>query len=368
MAGRRWPMVVEGKEEVLSIEEGKEAAVVVETEELAAVVVEGGEEALGIKEGGEAAVLVEAKEEVAGGGGQEVLGIGEAAIVVETKEAAIIVEAKEKAAVVVEGKEAFSTIAFGPLKVDVKTLVLMHMSDVNKVEVEAEALPHNEGLHIVKKVSEGIEFLRSLKKLWLLNLHKDFNTYSKRWNAREDGVWTRDAAASALLSLSLSLALPASLSHSPDAAASAPPDAMMDPSSFAAAVLAAISSAGATVAGLRWRGDRVRYYIVTYALGIYILNLLIAFLSPQDDPEQSPRLLRIGAIAHPLPHLPLFRIRRASSASLPSASRSSAASPPTAPSTRIPRLHVAGVCLQEENNPLARRNASPVAGDGVNAR
>ncbi|KQJ96020.1 protein RER1A [Brachypodium distachyon] len=27
------------------------------------------------------------------------------------------------------------------------------------------------------------------------------------------------------------------------------------------------------------------YYIVTYALGIYILNLLIAFLSPQVDPE-----------------------------------------------------------------------------------
>ena len=41
---------------------------------------------------------------------------------------------------------------------------------------------------------------------------------------------------------------------------------------------------------------------------------------------QSPRLLRIGATAHPLPHLPLFRIRRASSASLPSASGSSAAS------------------------------------------
>ncbi|KAL6842472.1 hypothetical protein ACP4OV_027707 [Aristida adscensionis] len=27
------------------------------------------------------------------------------------------------------------------------------------------------------------------------------------------------------------------------------------------------------------------YYIVTYALGIYLLNLLIAFLSPQVDPE-----------------------------------------------------------------------------------
>ncbi|EEC76802.1 hypothetical protein OsI_14914 [Oryza sativa Indica Group] len=62
------------------------------------------------------------------------------------------------------------------------------MSDVNKVEVEAEALPHIEGLHIVKKVSEGIEFLRSLKKLWLLNLHKDFNTYSKRNGMHEKMV------------------------------------------------------------------------------------------------------------------------------------------------------------------------------------
>uniref|UniRef100_A0A0D9X6K7 Protein RER1 n=1 Tax=Leersia perrieri TaxID=77586 RepID=A0A0D9X6K7_9ORYZ len=36
------------------------------------------------------------------------------------------------------------------------------------------------------------------------------------------------------------------------------------------------------------------YYIVTYALGIYILNLLIAFLSPQVDPEvlaEGPALL-----------------------------------------------------------------------------
>ncbi|BAS88162.1 Os04g0219550 [Oryza sativa Japonica Group] len=56
------------------------------------------------------------------------------------------------------------------------------MPDVNKVEIEDRALPRIEGLHIVslynvKKVPEGIEFLRSLKKLWLLHLHKDFNTY-----------------------------------------------------------------------------------------------------------------------------------------------------------------------------------------------
>lgn len=29
------------------------------------------------------------------------------------------------------------------------------------------------------------------------------------------------------------------------------------------------------------------FYIITYAIGIYILNLLIAFLSPQEDPEAS---------------------------------------------------------------------------------
>jgi hypothetical protein len=33
------------------------------------------------------------------------------------------------------------------------------------------------------------------------------------------------------------------------------------------------------------------YYIVTYGLGIYNLNLLIGFLSPQRDPES----LRAGA-------------------------------------------------------------------------
>uniref|UniRef100_A0A0E0P622 Uncharacterized protein n=1 Tax=Oryza rufipogon TaxID=4529 RepID=A0A0E0P622_ORYRU len=80
-----------------------------------------------------------------------------------------------------------------------KTLVLMHMSDVNKVEVEAEALPHIEGLHIVKKVSEGIEFLRSLKKLWLLNLHKDFNTYSKRNGMHEKMVCGQEGEADRLM-------------------------------------------------------------------------------------------------------------------------------------------------------------------------
>jgi hypothetical protein len=32
------------------------------------------------------------------------------------------------------------------------------------------------------------------------------------------------------------------------------------------------------------------FYIVSYALGIYLLHLLIGFLSPQDDPEEGPLL------------------------------------------------------------------------------
>eukprot|EP00475_Leptophrys_vorax_P034066 TRINITY_DN5451_c0_g1_i2.p1 TRINITY_DN5451_c0_g1~~TRINITY_DN5451_c0_g1_i2.p1 ORF type:complete len:140 (+),score=20.41 TRINITY_DN5451_c0_g1_i2:65-421(+) len=32
------------------------------------------------------------------------------------------------------------------------------------------------------------------------------------------------------------------------------------------------------------------FYIITYALGIYLLHLLIGFLSPQDDPEDGPLL------------------------------------------------------------------------------
>lgn len=32
------------------------------------------------------------------------------------------------------------------------------------------------------------------------------------------------------------------------------------------------------------------FYIVTYAMGIYLLHLLIGFLSPQDDPDDGPLL------------------------------------------------------------------------------
>lgn len=42
------------------------------------------------------------------------------------------------------------------------------------------------------------------------------------------------------------------------------------------------------------------FYIVSYALAIYVLNLFIAFLSPQDDPEIQDLVLGSG----PGPSLP----------------------------------------------------------------
>ncbi|TVU25842.1 hypothetical protein EJB05_28352, partial [Eragrostis curvula] len=60
-----------------------------------------------------------------------------------------------------------------------KTLVLKQMPNVNLLVIESGALPCLEGLYIVAlteldKVPQGIVSLRSLKKLWLLNLHKGF--------------------------------------------------------------------------------------------------------------------------------------------------------------------------------------------------
>uniref|UniRef100_A0A0E0IZV9 Uncharacterized protein n=1 Tax=Oryza nivara TaxID=4536 RepID=A0A0E0IZV9_ORYNI len=65
-----------------------------------------------------------------------------------------------------------------------KTLVLMHMPDVNQINITDGALPCIEGLYIVSlwkldKVPQGIESLASLKKLWLKDLHKDFKTQWK---------------------------------------------------------------------------------------------------------------------------------------------------------------------------------------------
>ncbi|XP_044980496.1 disease resistance protein RPM1-like [Hordeum vulgare subsp. vulgare] len=69
---------------------------------------------------------------------------------------------------------------------NLKTLVLRHMHDVSELKIIDGALPCIDGLYIVSllkldKVPQGIEFLRSLKKLWLLNLHKDFRT---QWDTK----------------------------------------------------------------------------------------------------------------------------------------------------------------------------------------
>ncbi|GJM87727.1 hypothetical protein PR202_ga03712 [Eleusine coracana subsp. coracana] len=60
-----------------------------------------------------------------------------------------------------------------------KTLVLKHMPSVNHLVINSGALPSLEGMYIVSlteldKIPQGIESLRHLKKLWLLDLHKDF--------------------------------------------------------------------------------------------------------------------------------------------------------------------------------------------------
>ncbi|XP_047089805.1 disease resistance protein RPM1-like [Lolium rigidum] len=62
-----------------------------------------------------------------------------------------------------------------------KTLVLKQMPDVNEIKIMGGALPSIDALYVVSlskldKVPRGIEYLRSLKSLWLLGLHKDFRT------------------------------------------------------------------------------------------------------------------------------------------------------------------------------------------------
>jgi len=60
-----------------------------------------------------------------------------------------------------------------------KTLVLKHMPNVKQLEIEVGAIPCIDGIYIVflselSMVPHGIESLGSLKKLWMLYLHKDF--------------------------------------------------------------------------------------------------------------------------------------------------------------------------------------------------
>ncbi|KAK1646527.1 hypothetical protein QYE76_064332 [Lolium multiflorum] len=62
-----------------------------------------------------------------------------------------------------------------------KTLVLKHMHDVSELKIIDGALPCILGLYVVSlqklgKVPQGIESLHSLKKLWLVGLHKDFKS------------------------------------------------------------------------------------------------------------------------------------------------------------------------------------------------
>uniref|UniRef100_A0A0E0BH08 Uncharacterized protein n=1 Tax=Oryza glumipatula TaxID=40148 RepID=A0A0E0BH08_9ORYZ len=63
-----------------------------------------------------------------------------------------------------------------------KTLVLKHMPDVNQLKIMNGALPVIEDLYIValsglESVPPGIETLQTLKKLWLLDLHRDFKAH-----------------------------------------------------------------------------------------------------------------------------------------------------------------------------------------------
>ncbi|KAM3399675.1 hypothetical protein ACQJBY_004849 [Aegilops geniculata] len=60
-----------------------------------------------------------------------------------------------------------------------KTLVLRRMPNVKQLEIEEGALPCIDGIYIMSlselsMVPRGIESLGSLKKLWMLDLHKDF--------------------------------------------------------------------------------------------------------------------------------------------------------------------------------------------------
>jgi disease resistance protein RPM1 len=62
---------------------------------------------------------------------------------------------------------------------NLKTLVLNHLPDVREVNIMDGSVPRIEGLYIISlwmldTLPRGIGSLHSLKKLWLLDLHKDF--------------------------------------------------------------------------------------------------------------------------------------------------------------------------------------------------
>ncbi|KAG8089443.1 hypothetical protein GUJ93_ZPchr0011g27411 [Zizania palustris] len=63
-----------------------------------------------------------------------------------------------------------------------KSIELRHMLDVNQLDIMDGALPVIEAMYIVSltgldRIPQGIENLHSLKKLWLVNLHKDFKAH-----------------------------------------------------------------------------------------------------------------------------------------------------------------------------------------------
>uniref|UniRef100_A0A0A8XWI2 MRPR1 n=1 Tax=Arundo donax TaxID=35708 RepID=A0A0A8XWI2_ARUDO len=65
-----------------------------------------------------------------------------------------------------------------------KTLVLKRVTGVNQLKIMDDALPCIEGLYIVsclnlETIPQGIESLTSLKKLWLLGLHRNFK---RQWD------------------------------------------------------------------------------------------------------------------------------------------------------------------------------------------
>ncbi|KAK3126684.1 hypothetical protein QOZ80_7AG0560600 [Eleusine coracana subsp. coracana] len=71
-----------------------------------------------------------------------------------------------------------------------KTLELKNMNDVNNLEIRDGALPQIEGLYVVtlpnlNKIPQGLESLRSLKKLWLLYLHQDFTSQWNRYGMQQ---------------------------------------------------------------------------------------------------------------------------------------------------------------------------------------
>jgi disease resistance protein RPM1 len=68
-----------------------------------------------------------------------------------------------------------------------KTLVLKNMPNVKQLVIQDNAIPSIDGIYIkslpeMNKVPHRIEYLGSLKKLWLLDLHKDFKA---DWNLNQ---------------------------------------------------------------------------------------------------------------------------------------------------------------------------------------